>query len=60
MREVVIASAVRTPIGQIRGALSGIRPDDLLALALREAVSRARIDAASVEEVIVGCANQAG
>ncbi|MBW2577878.1 MAG: thiolase family protein [Deltaproteobacteria bacterium] len=60
MPEVVIASAVRTPIGQIRGALSGVRPDDLLALALREAVSRAGIDAAEIEEVIAGCANQAG
>jgi acetyl-CoA C-acetyltransferase len=60
MHEVVIASAVRTPIGQIRGALSGVRPDDLLALALREAVNRAGIDAAEIEEVIAGCANQAG
>ena len=60
MREVVIASAVRTPIGQIRGALSGVRPDDLLALTLREAVSRAGIDAAQIEEVVAGCANQAG
>jgi acetyl-CoA C-acetyltransferase len=60
MPEVVIASAVRTPIGQIRGALSGVRPDDLLALALREAVNRAGIDAAEIEEVIAGCANQAG
>jgi acetyl-CoA C-acetyltransferase len=60
MREVVIASAVRTPIGQIRGALSGVRPDDLLALVLREAVNRAGVDAAQIEEVIAGCANQAG
>ena len=45
MHEVVIASAARTPIGQIRGALSGVRPDDLLALVLREAVNRAGIDA---------------
>jgi acetyl-CoA C-acetyltransferase len=60
MPEVVIASAARTPIGQIRGALSGVRPDDLLALALREAVNRAGIDAAEIEEVIAGCANQAG
>ncbi len=60
MREVVIASAVRTPIGQIRGALSNVRPDDLLALVLREAVDRAGIDAAEIEEVIAGCANQAG
>ncbi len=60
MPEVVIASAVRTPIGQIRGALSSVRPDDLLALTLREAVNRAGIDAAEIEEVIAGCANQAG
>jgi acetyl-CoA C-acetyltransferase len=60
MHEVVIASAARTPIGQIRGALSGVRPDDLLALVLREAVNRAGIDAAAIEEVIAGCANQAG
>jgi 3-oxoadipyl-CoA thiolase len=60
MREVVIASAVRTPIGQVRGALSGVRPDDLLALVLREAVNRAGVDAAEIEEVIAGCANQAG
>jgi acetyl-CoA C-acetyltransferase len=60
MHEVVIASAARTPIGQIRGALSGVRPDDLLALVLREAVNRAGIDAAEIEEVIAGCANQAG
>jgi len=60
MHEVVIASAARTPIGQIRGALSDVRPDDLLALALREAVNRAGIDAAEIEEVIAGCANQAG
>jgi acetyl-CoA C-acetyltransferase len=60
MHEVVIASAVRTPIGQIRGALSGVRPDDLLALVLREAVNRAGIDPPQIEEVIAGCANQAG
>jgi len=60
MNEVVIASAVRTPIGQIRGALSQVRPDDLAALAIREAVARADLDAAEVEEVFMGCANQAG
>ena len=58
--EVVIVSAVRTPIGRIRGALSDVRPDDLAALALREAVARAGIDAATIEEVYLGCANQAG
>lgn len=60
MTEVVIASAVRTPIGRIRGALSEMRPDDLAALVIQEAVSRAGIDPAIIEEVYMGCANQAG
>src|SRR5262245_31009445 len=60
MDEVVIVSAVRTPIGQIRGALSQVRPDDLAGLVIREAVRRAELDAAQVEEVFMGCANQAG
>ncbi len=58
--DVVIVSAVRTPVGSIRGALSGVRPDDLAALAVREAVARAGVDGAEIEEVILGCANQAG
>jgi len=60
MHEVMIVSAVRTPIGQIRGALSQVRPDDLAALVIREAVHRAGVEAAQVEEVFMGCANQAG
>ncbi len=60
MVEVVVVSAVRTPIGRIRGALSNIRPDDLAAIVINEAVRRANIDPAMVEEVILGCANQAG
>jgi acetyl-CoA C-acetyltransferase len=60
MNEVLIVSAVRTPIGQIRGALAQVRPDDLAALVIREAVRRAEVDAAQVEEVFMGCANQAG
>ncbi len=60
MNEVVIVSAVRTPIGQIRGALAQVRPDDLAALVIREAVRRAEVDGAQVEEVFMGCANQAG
>jgi acetyl-CoA C-acetyltransferase len=60
MHEVLIVSAVRTPIGQIRGALAPVRPDDLAALVIREAVSRADVDAAEIEEVYLGCANQAG
>lgn len=60
MIEIVIVSAVRTPIGRIRGALSEVRPDDLAGSVIREAVSRAGIDPAIIEEVIMGCANQAG
>src|SRR5712692_7967613 len=60
MNEVVIVSAVRTPIGTIRGALSAVRPDDLAALVIGEAVKRAAINPASIEEVYMGCANQAG
>jgi len=60
MHEVMIVSAVRTPIGQIRGALSQVRPDDLAALVIREAVHRAGVEAVQVEEVFMGCANQAG
>src|SRR5258708_1965990 len=60
MNEVVIVSAVRTPIGTIRGALSAVRPDDLGALVIGEAVKRAAIDPATIEEVYMGCANQAG
>ena len=59
-RDVVIVSAVRTPVGSIRGALSGVRPDDLAALVVREAVDRAGVPENEVEEVILGCANQAG
>jgi acetyl-CoA acetyltransferase family protein len=60
VHEVMIVSAVRTPIAQIRGALSQVRPDDLAALVIREAVRRAEVDPAEVEEVFLGCANQAG
>jgi acetyl-CoA C-acetyltransferase len=60
MQDVVIVSAVRTPIGRIRGALAQVRPDDLAALVIREAVKRAGVDAELVEEVFLGCANQAG
>jgi acetyl-CoA acyltransferase len=59
-RDAVLVSACRTPIGRLRGGLSPVRPDDLLALAIKEAVARARIDGAAVQEVFAGCANQAG
>jgi 3-oxoadipyl-CoA thiolase len=60
MEEAVILSAVRTPIGRYNGGLRDIRPDDLAALVIQEAVRRAGIEASSVEDVILGCANQAG
>lgn len=58
--EVVIVSAVRTPIGKLGGALAEVRPDDLAALVIKEAVRRAGIEPGEVEEVYMGCANQAG
>ena len=60
MEEAIILSAVRTPIGRYGGSLKDVRPDDLAALAIAEAVQRAHIDADSIEDVILGCANQAG
>jgi 3-oxoadipyl-CoA thiolase len=58
-RAVVIAG-VRTPIGRYGGALSGVRPDDLAALAIRTAVERAGVPAEQIEDVYFGAANQAG
>lgn len=58
--EVVIVSACRTPVGKLGGVLAGVRPDDLAALVVREAVQRAGVDPGEVEEVYLGCANQAG
>jgi 3-oxoadipyl-CoA thiolase len=60
MKEVVIVSAVRTPIGRLGGVLAGVRPDDMGALVIKEAVARAGIDPNEIEEVYFGCANQAG
>ncbi len=51
---------MRTPIGRYGGALASVRPDDLAALVLRAVVDRAGLDPAEVEDVILGCANQAG
>ena len=56
----VILSAVRTPIGRYGGALAGVRPDDLAAVTVRAAVDRAGVEAGDVEDVYLGCANQAG
>jgi 3-oxoadipyl-CoA thiolase len=52
--------AVRTPIGRYGGALAAVRPDDLAALVIRALVDRTAVDPAIVEDVILGCANQAG
>jgi 3-oxoadipyl-CoA thiolase len=60
MREVVIVSAVRTPMGKYGGQLKDVRPDDLAAIVLREVVDRIGLDPGEVEDVILGCANQAG
>jgi len=60
MPEAVIISAVRTPIGAHGGALAAVRPDELASLVIAEAVRRAGVEAAEVEEVYLGCANQAG
>ncbi|BCL78650.1 acetyl-CoA acetyltransferase [Ktedonobacteria bacterium brp13] len=58
--DAVILSAVRTPIGRYHGVLKDVRPDDLAALVIREAIARAQIEDAEIEDVIMGCANQAG
>ena len=60
LREAWIVDAVRTPIGRYGGALAAVRPDDLAALVLRAIVERTGLDPGAVEDVILGCANQAG
>jgi 3-oxoadipyl-CoA thiolase len=60
MTEVVIIDAIRTPIGALGGILSSVRPDDMAALVMKEIVQRNQLDPALVEEVFLGCANQAG
>ena len=60
LREAWIVSAVRTPIGRYGGALKDVRPDDLAALVIRAAVERAGIEPSLVEDVVLGCSNQAG
>jgi 3-oxoadipyl-CoA thiolase len=56
----VVLAAVRTPVGRYGGALSGVRPDDLAGLVIREVVDRSGVPEAQIEEVWFGCANQAG
>ncbi|HUF66111.1 MAG TPA: acetyl-CoA C-acyltransferase [Gemmatimonadaceae bacterium] len=59
-RDAVIVDAVRTPVGRYRGALATVRPDDLAATAIAALVARTGLDPAGVEDVILGCTNQAG
>lgn len=60
LSDVVIVDAVRTPVGRHGGALAAVRADDLGAVVLRGLVERTGIDPGAVEDVILGCANQAG
>ncbi|RSM65547.1 3-oxoadipyl-CoA thiolase [Actinoplanes sp. ATCC 53533] len=60
MPEAFLVGGVRTPQGKYGGALSSVRPDDLAALVVREAVSRGGVPADAIDEVILGAANQAG
>ncbi len=61
MRDAYICDGIRTPIGRYGGALASVRADDLAAIPLRELLSRnPKFDPASIDDVILGCANQAG
>jgi acetyl-CoA acyltransferase len=60
MPEPVIIDAIRSPIGALAGGLSGIRPDDLAAYMIKSLLQRTGIDPVLIEEVYLGCANQAG
>ncbi|MCX7170012.1 MAG: acetyl-CoA C-acyltransferase [Proteobacteria bacterium] len=60
MREAVIIDAIRTPVGKFGGALKNVRPDDLAALCIAEIVKRNHLDASLIEDVLLGCTNQAG
>jgi 3-oxoadipyl-CoA thiolase len=60
VREAWIVEAVRTPVGRYGGALASVRPDDLAAIAIGAVVERSGVDPAAIEDVILGCANQAG
>src|SRR5216110_1594618 len=60
MRDALIVSAVRTPVGRAGGALADVRADDLAAVAVRGAVDRVSFDPARLDDIILGCTNQAG
>jgi acetyl-CoA acetyltransferase family protein len=60
LRGAVIVATARTPMGRYGGQLKDVRPDDLAAIALKEACERAGVEPRDVADVILGCANQAG
>src|SRR3954463_13932239 len=60
LRDVFVVDAVRTPIGRHGGALAEVRPDDLGALVIAELLRRTGVDPAAIDDVLLGCANQAG
>ena len=60
MTDAFITTALRTPVGKHGGALAGVRPDDLAAVPIKAVVERSGIDPATIDDVILGCANQAG
>ncbi len=60
MRDAFILDGCRSPIGSLRGSLSGVRADDLAAFAMRGVLERSGLDGKNIDEVIFGCANQAG
>jgi 3-oxoadipyl-CoA thiolase len=60
MTDAVIVDAIRTPVGALGGSLATIRPDDLAVLVIRALLERSAIDPTEIEEVYLGCANQAG
>jgi 3-oxoadipyl-CoA thiolase len=60
LREVVVVATARTPMGRFGGQLKDMRADDLAAIAIGEVVRRAGVEPAEVDDVIMGCANQAG
>ncbi len=60
MKEAVIVDAIRTPIGRYAGSLKDIRSDDLAAFVIKELLTRNELEASLIEDVLMGCANQAG
>src|SRR3989475_9109828 len=59
-REAYICAALRPPVGKHGGSLAGVRPDDLAAVPIKAVVERSGIDPGAIDDVILGCTNQAG